>query len=864
MSTSASSERSAVPARAAVARAKCRVSKWFKSRGWRPFPFQTSTWNAYLHGESGLIHATTGTGKTLAAWLGPVIEYMAELEKSPESGQPKPLRVLWITPLRALAEDTLKALQQPLTDLGVQWTVEGRTGDSSASTRSRQRTRLPTALITTPESLSLLLTRPDAEFHMRDLRLVVCDEWHELLSTKRGVQVELALARLRRWKPQLRTWGLSATLGNLPEATGVLLGSPETVVVAGNEDSSNDPGQVWSASGQGDAPKIRGKLVEGRRQKKVVVDSIIPATIDRFPWAGHLGLKLLTDVISTVESASSTLVFTNTRSQTEAWYQAMLQARPDWAGQIALHHGSLDQETRTWVEDGLRKGTLKAVVCTSSLDLGVDFSPVDRVLQVGSPRGVARLLQRAGRSGHQPGAVSRVTCVPTHALELIEVAAARDAIADGFMESRQSPVNPLDVLCQHAVTIGLGTGFSEIELLEEVRRTWSYRKLSETEWRWILEFLTHGGVALKAYPDFHRLQKVSDRFVVSDSRVARQHRMSIGTIVSDASLIVQYLNGGRLGTVEESFLTRLKPGDSFTFAGRTVELVYVHDMIVWVRKSAKSVRGKIPRWMGGRMPLSTELASAVLRKLQEAANGQFSGPEMTAVRSLLELQAAWSAIPVPGMLLIECVKSREGYHTFFYPFAGRLVHEGLSTLFAWRLAQHRPLTFSMSVNDYGFELLSAEEPPLQKALQEGLFDAERLDEDIRRSLNAAEMGKRQFREIARVSGLVFQGMPGSQKSSRQLQASSGLLYDVFSNYDSENLLLEQSRREVLERQLEHSRLVATLRDLQSLDVRVLNLPRFTPLAFPLLVDRLREQLSSEKLADRIARMQLSLERAAGS
>lgn len=862
---------------AARERARRKVSAWFTTRNWKVFPFQKDTWSAYLEGHSGLIHATTGTGKTLAAWLGPVIEALAEAESRPAAISDGPTRVLWITPLRALAIDTLHSLKQPATELGINWSIESRTGDTSAADRQRQRRRLPTVLVTTPESLSLLLARSDAAEQFRELRAVICDEWHELLATKRGVQVELALARLRRWKPQLRTWALSATLGNLDEALQVLLGAPgrpDTPSKASEPakatltefaDTVDTAGQSPSSDVQSPPARVpSGLIVRAGVKKAVVVDSLIPARIERFPWAGHMGMSQLRDVINCIESANSTLVFTNTRSQTEAWYHAILQARRDWAGLIALHHGSLEPQTRTWVEEGLRQGKLRCVVCTSSLDLGVDFSPVDRVLQVGSPRGVARLLQRAGRSGHQPGAVSRVTCVPTHAFELIEAAAARDAMEAGQLEGRQPHRAPIDVLCQHLVTIACGEGFESTALYDEVRGTLSYADLQHSEWEWALNFAARGGESLKAYPDYHRLREEQGRFLVSTEKIARQHRMSIGTITSDASLVVQYLNGPALGTIEESFLTKLNPGDCFLFSGRAVELVHIHEMKVWVRKAPASARAVIPRWMGGRMPLSSELAYAVRQRLREAHNGEFRGPELQAVRPLLELQAEWSALPLPEDLLVEQIRSREGFHLLIYPFAGRLVHEGLAALCAWRMAQLQPITFTMSVNDYGFELLSPTEAPLDAALDAGLLQETNLAVDLEKCLNAAEMGKRQFREIARVAGLVFQGYPGQQRTARQLQASSGLLYDVFSNYDPDNLLLRQSRTEVLERQLEHTRLISTLRSLQAARIVRRRPQRLTPLAFPLVVARLRERLSSEKLSDRIARMTLQLEKAAGS
>lgn len=821
-----------------LAAARRRMTEWFAGRGWKPFAFQKEAWNAYLAGGSGLIHATTGTGKTYAAWLGPLVEWLAETGGAISPTSEAPLRVMWVTPLRALAADTVTALQRPLTDLAIPWTLETRTGDTSATVRNRQRTRLPTVLVTTPESLSLMLTRADAQEQFRALRLVIVDEWHELLGSKRGVQAELALARLRVWRPELRTWGLSATLGNLETAQVVLQGG--------------------AARMQSVAPL----LIAGRQQKRIEVDSFIPTTLERFPWVGHLGLRFVPQVVEALESSQSSLVFTNTRSQTEMWYQALLKARPDWAGQIALHHGSIATESRQWVEDGLRTGQLKAVVCTSSLDLGVDFSPVERVLQIGSPKGVARLIQRAGRSGHDPHRTSRVTFVPTHALELVEAAALRDAIAAGHLEGRQPGDRPLDVLIQHAVTIAVGGGFTRDELLGEVRQSASFAELSETEWDWVLDFITRGGPALHAYPDYHKVMLQDGRYVVTDARIARQHRMSIGTITSDAMLSVQYLSGGRLGAVEESFLAKLAPGDRFTIAGKTVELVSVRDMTVWVRRAAGKDTGRIPRWGGGRMPLSSELSAAIRERLAAAGRGEFHGPEMTAVRPLLELQQRWSHLPGPTELLIEEVRSREGHHLYFYPFAGRLVHEGLASLVAWRLARQQPITFSMSANDYGFELLSPVAAPLDAALGQGLFDSEGLIDDIERSLNAAEMGKRQFREVARIAGLVFQGYPGSHKTARQLQASTGLLYDVFANYDPDNLLLAQARQEVLERQLEHSRLVVTLAAIRAGTIVRRRCERFTPLAFPLMVDRLRERLSSEKLADRIQRMVQTLEKAA--
>jgi len=809
-----------------------RLLDWFASQEWTAFPFQKRVWRSYLTGKSGLIHAATGTGKTYAAIGGPLIQALGRKSASTKRRSPR-CRVIWITPLRALATDLAHALTRPIEGLNLDWTVETRTGDTSATIRNRQAKRLPEILITTPESLTLLLSRKNGQDLLRDLECVVIDEWHELLASKRGVQTELALARLRRWNPALRVWGLSATIGNLEEAAEVLMGA-------------NPP-----------EPPV---LISGVKRKKYRISTLIPESIERFPWAGHLGLKQLPGIVERIEEAGTSLVFTNTRSQAEIWYQSILKQRPDWAGQLALHHGSIGRETRSWVEKGLRTGDLRCVVCTSSLDLGVDFSPVERVFQIGSPKGIARLMQRAGRSGHSPGETSEVICVPTNALELIEFAAARQALEQHQIESRPPLNQPLDVLIQHLCTIALGSGFSSDDLLAEVRSSWVYRDLSREEWEWALDFVTTGGAALRAYPDYQRVELIEGAYRLENKKRARQHRLSIGTICSDGTLTVKYLKGGRIGSIEESFISKLNRGDLFNFSGKSLEFVNIDNMTVWVRKAKKQAT-VVPRWMGGRMPLSTELADSFLNTLQSYAAGEPVPREIAAVKEILELQQEWSRLPTEDVLLIEQIKSREGHHLFFFPLAGRLVHEGLSGLIAYRLSQKQPVSFTISINDYGFELLSPTPVTLPADLAAELFTERNLTEDMQSCLNAAEMAKRRFREIAQISGLVFNGYPGQQRTTRQLQASTGLLYDVFDNYDQQNLLLQQAKREVLDQQLELTRLRATLRRMQAARLHVAKPPRLTPFAFPLFVDRLRQRLSSEQLQDRIARLTVQLEKA---
>ena len=812
-----------------------RIERWFGDRGWTPFAYQREVWAAWRAGEDGLVHVDTGMGKTLAAAGGPVSRALDRcLDHGAGDGVPEDagLRLLWITPLRALARDTVRSVGDFLDGVGLPWRVGLRTGDVSSTVKARQRTSPPQVLVTTPESLSLLLSYPESARLFGGLEGVVVDEWHELLGSKRGTQTELGLASLRTLRPELRCWALSATLGNLDHAREVFLG-----------------------------PAAGGRIFPGPSGGPLVVETLIPDEVVRFPWSGHLGLRLLPRVVGRLEEGGSTLLFTNTRAQAELWHEALLEARPDWRDEIAIHHGSLSREARRRAEAGLAEGTLRCVVSTSSLDLGVDFQPVDRVVQIGSPKGVGRLLQRAGRSGHRPGVERRVICVPTHALELLEFAAARAAVAARDIEPREAPEKPLDVLAQHVVTRSLAGGVSERELYREARSTWSYRALSRDEWRWVLDFVVRGGSTLDAYPRYRRVAIDDEgRLRPAGRTVARSHRQAVGTITDDGALEVRYLKGARLGTVEESFLSRLRPGDRFLFAGRTVELVRIRDMVAWVRLARRSGKTTVPRWAGGRLPLSSHLARWVLAGL--AGDDRVTGPELESLAPLLALQCSRSSLPGPDRLVIERIRTREGHHVFLFPFLGRLAHEGLGALLAWRMSRVEPRTVGIALNDYGLELLSPTPLPEAPSDWMDLLTPDSLGEDLRRSLNAAELGRRRFREIARVSGLVHPGPPGRPRSARNLQASSGLLYDVLAKYDPDNLLLTQAHREVLERELEVGRLRRALTVLADRDLVVAEPPGLTPLAFPIWAERLQAQVSSESWVDRVTRMARSLEAAA--
>ncbi|MBC7979523.1 MAG: ligase-associated DNA damage response DEXH box helicase [Armatimonadetes bacterium] len=793
------------------------------SKHWKPFAFQKQTWSAYKSGKSGLLHAPTGQGKTMAVYLGPLT---ASLKSNSCS-------ILWITPLRALAADTLRALREPLQFYSPSLSAEARTGDTPAALRARLRNKIPHTLVTTPESLSLMLTHGDMREKLASLQCVIVDEWHELIGTKRGVQTELCLARLRAWLPPLRIWGLSATLGNLNEARRVLLGSAY-------ENSIE---------------------VSANLKKQITIETIIPREIDRFPWAGHIGTSLASQVAEKIELSSSTLLFTNTRSQTEIWFQELLSQRPQWLGRIAMHHGSLDRAERDLAENGLRDGTLKCVVATSSLDLGVDFAPVDQVIQIGSPKGVARLLQRAGRSGHQPGASSRILGVPTHALELVEFAAARNAALAGHIESRRPLIKPLDVLVQHLVSCAIGEPFLPREMLAEILSTHSYRSLTATEWQWALIFITQGGKALAAYPKFKKAHiDEAGRYSVSDKRLITQHRLSIGTISSDSSVSLKFANGHTLGSVEEGFISRIKPGSNLIFSGRHLTLIRIRQKVATVKPAAKKTKGRIAIWGGSKMPLSTELAHAFSELINTSSTSRKQLPdELLAVAPILDIQRQWSRLPEDSSLLIEHTRSREGEHLFLYPFAGRLVHEGLAALLAFRISRATNESIVTTQNDYGFSLTAKRNLHLSEPTLRHNLSPENLLDDLLECMNTAELARRQFREIARVSGLILQPMPGRQsQSQRELQSSSTLLYEVLQRYDPENLLLEQSQREILEKQLELTRLKASLEKLHTQSFHLVETKKLTPFAFPLWADRLSATLPAGDAATRLEAMLIEL------
>jgi len=805
------------------------AKKWFALKKWKSFDFQAETWAAILENKSGLLNSPTGSGKTMAIWFGVLQSYYNKntkttSQKAPQTG----LHCLWITPLRALSKEILLATQQVSADLGLTYSIALRTGDTSPTERTKQRKKAPNALITTPESVQLLLASKDYASYFKNLEFVIVDEWHELLGSKRGVQIELALSRLKSINPDLKIWAISATIGNLEQAKEVLLGKNT------------------------DAVTIKSHL-----NKKITIETIFPDEVESYSWVGHLGLKLLPKIIPIIENSSTTLVFVNVRSQSEIWYQNLLDQAPQLAGLMALHHGSLSDNTRKWVEDNLHNGKLKVVICTSSLDLGVDFNSVDTVIQIGSPKGISRFMQRAGRSGHSPNAESKIYYLPTNSLEIIEGSAIRKNIELNEMESRIPYLRSFDVLVQYLITLAVSDGFNAKTIFDEVKTTHCFNSITIDEFNWCLYFITNGGGTLNAYPEFNKVIVANDIYKVENKAIAMRHRMSMGTIVSDSMMQVSFLGGKRLGVVEERFIASLKIGDVFWFGGRNLELIMVKEMEAKV-KISKAKNGKVPSWLGGRMPLSAALSGAIREQLDDYTHNKIENEELKKLSPLLALQAKVSKVPNKNELLIEQFKTKDGYHLMVYPFEGRFVHEGMSAILAYRIGLLQPITFSIGISDYGFELLSDTEIDMDLVLDNNLFSSQYLYDDALTSMNATELAKRKFRDIATIAGLVFTGYPGKQKKTKHLQASSQLFFKVFEDYDNTNLLLRQSFDEVLDFQLEITRMQAAFNRINTQQIVVTHPLKPTPFSFPILVDNLREKFSNEDAQTRIDKILNSL------
>ena len=797
------------------------VVDWMHKKGQKPFDFQLQTWNLFHNNYSGMVVAPTGFGKTFSVFLAVVIDYLNQ----PEAYK-KGMKLVWISPLRSLAKDLARAMTIAVEEIGLDWVVETRNGDTPQKDRRRQERLMPDVLLTTPETLHILFSQKNNSRFFKNLRCIAVDEWHELLGSKRGVLTELAISRMLSISADVQIYGITATIGNLDEALKVLIPYEH----------------------------LKVKRIVAKEKKKIEIITLLPDEIEVLPWAGHMGVKMASKIIPIIYENNTTLVFTNTRNQAEIWYQQILKAEPDLAGQIAIHHGSIDAELRNWIEDAISDGYLKAVVCTSSLDLGVDFKPVDCVIQIGSPKGIARFMQRAGRSGHSPYETSKIYFVPTHSLELIEASALKQAVKDKRIEARQPMVLTFDVMIQYMVTLAVGEGFKQDELFLAIRKVHAFHYMTVDEWRWALQFITEGGNTLKSYEEYHKVV-VSEEglYQVVSRRIAMYHRMNIGAIVSDAMLKVKFYSGGYIGMIEEYFIAKLKPKDHFILAGRVLEMVTIKDMIVLVRLS-KRKSAITPSWYGGRLPLSSYLSHYLREKLSESLQPKTTEKELKFLHPLIARQEKFSHIPKKDEFLIEMIETKDGHHLFMYPFEGRLIHEVMSVLIAYRLSLIKPLTFTIAMNDYGFELLSDQSIPVDENTIKTILSKDNLMDDVFSSINASEMASRKFRDIAVISGLVIQSQPGNRKNNKSLQSSSGLIFRVLEDYEPQNLLLRQAYTEVFNQQLEEVRLKDAFERISQSKLILKFAKSFTPLSFPIKVDSLRQSLTSEDLDVRIRRI----------
>ena len=796
------------------------VTNWMGKKNWKPQKFQSDTWKAVLSGYSGLVNAPTGSGKTLSL-LPPI------LWPNKDCSLKTNVFCIWITPLRSLSQQIRISMEEFIDENNLNLTVGIRNGDTPQKIRNLQRKKLPHILITTPESLQLLISSKDWVKKFSSLQAVVVDEWHELIGSKRGVQTELCIAALQNLNSKISIWGISATIGNLKEAMSVLLG-----------DLNKNEKRV---------------LIQSNFKKKITVQSIAPKEIKQMPWRGHLGTNLIRYLTPVINKSQSTLIFTNTRSQCELWYQKILAEIPELAGNMAMHHGSISKEIRIWVEDSLRNNQLKVVVCTSSLDLGVDFHPVESIIQIGGPKGVARFIQRAGRSGHQPNKESKIYFLPTHAIELIECSALNKAVQQEYVEQRKPYILCFDVLIQFLISLAVSEGFYPNNVLNYIKKTHAFSLITLQEWEWVLKNITIGSNSLKAYNEYKKVDILeSGLFKVNGRLIAMRHRLQIGTIVSDEQLQIKLINGKRIGVIEEWFISKLKKGEVFLFGGQFYKIFQIKNMEVLVKKS-KSKKGKVVSWMGGRMSFSSYMSELLRNELYELNNPQ-SNKDISPLNYLAKIQFQISTIPKENEFLIESFETKEGFHTVFYPFEGRFVHEALSHLIAYRISLLKPVTFSLAYNDYGFELLSDEFLNIENVLDNNLWDESYLFEDLNQSINTSEMARRKFRDIAVISGLIFTGMPNKRKKNKDLQSGSQLLFDVFRDYEPENLLFKQSFSETFEYQLEEGRLRKALIRIQKQKLIWKKISKPSPFSFPIITDRLRESLSSEQFDDRISKM----------
>ncbi|MEZ0495356.1 ligase-associated DNA damage response DEXH box helicase [Sphingomonas sp. IW22] len=780
------------------------MSDWFERRGWRPRRHQMDMLAAARAGRHALLVATTGAGKTLSGFL----PTLAELTEAPHDG----LHTLYISPLKALAVDVRRNLLAPIEEMGLPITVEARTGDTPSDRKARQRAKPPHILLTTPESLSLLISYPDSAAMFAGLRTVVIDEVHAFATGKRGDLLALTLARLQRFAPGLRRVALSATVADA------------------------DGYRAWLAP-DGDIDTV--SLVKGEAGAAPNISILLPE--DRVPWSGHSGRYAAPQVMREVEGHRTTLVFCNTRSLAELIFQDLWKVN-DGNLPMGVHHGSLAVEARRKVEGAMADGRLRALVATASLDLGVDWGDVDCVIQMGAPKGSSRLLQRIGRANHRLDEASEAILVPGNRFEYLEARAALDAVEAGELDPDIFRPGALDVLAQHLMACACAEPFDAAAMLAEVQSALPYSALDGETFERVLGFIADGGYALRAYDRFKRLTKGADGlWRVSHPRFVTQHRLNAGIIVDAPVLNVRFKNGRALGTVEEYFAATLSPGDTFFFAGMSLEVERIDQLDLLVRATARPAR--IPTYVGARMPLSTNLAHRVRTFLHDRSEW----PRFPAdVRDWLEMQDRRSVLPAPGQLLVETFP-REGRHYMVaYSFEGWNAHQSLGMLITRRMEAMGLKPMGFVSNDYALACYGLE-PIADPA---ALFSPDILEHEFVEWVQGSALLKRAFREVAVIGGLVERQHPGKKKTGRQVTFSTDLIYDVLRKYEPGHLLLQAAWDDARARMTDVGRLADLLDRAADTMVHV-DLERVSPLAVPVLVLIGRERVAQGTVDDEL-------------
>ncbi len=770
---------------------------WFAAQGWQLRAHQRAVMAAAQAGDSVLLIAPTGGGKTLGGFLPSLIDLAAH----PRAG----LHTLYVSPLKALAADIARNLLRPVEAMRLAVSIATRSGDTPAAERRRQRAAPPNLLLTTPESLALLITLPEAAAMFAPLAAIVIDEVHALAGSKRGDQLALALARLAALAPAARRIGLSATVAHR---------APLAAYVA--PDGRADSVRVIDAE-PGAAPQIGMLLPRGR-----------------LPWAGHMGLFSAPEILRCIAAAAMTIVFVNTRAQAELLFQELWKLNAATLP-IAIHHGSLEPEQRHKVEAAMAAGRLRAVVATSSLDLGIDWGGVDQVLQVGAPKGVSRLLQRVGRANHRMDEASRAILVPANRFEVLECEAAILGAAAGELDGEAPRPGGLDVLAQHVLGVACAAPFLPDALFAEVRRAAPYAALTRRDFDDVLGFVQDGGYALAAYERHHKLFRDAEaRVHVRTERIARQHRMNIGTIVEEPLLKVRLgPRGAALGEVEEYFANMLTPGDTFIFAGRLLRFLRLRETTVEVAEGGAG-EAKVPAYAGGRMPMTTNLADRVRGMLADAASwGGFPAP----VQEWLMMQRAVSRLPGRGDLLVETFPRGDRFYLVAYCFEGRNAHQTLGLLLTRRMERFGFAPLGFVATDYVLAAWSAH-PPTDIAR---LFEADMLGDDLEAWLAESSMLRRTFRNVAVIAGLIERQAPGAEKSRRQVTVNSDLIYDVLRRHQPDHVLLRATRADAAGGLTDLGRIAAMLARIKG-RVRHMVLSRVSPLAVPVLLEIGRESV----------------------